>query len=68
MITGDRITATATDAAGDTTEFGVELLVNSGPLNSVPGPQNVDEEASLAINSISVSNATTTSPRSRSRC
>ena len=54
-VTGDRITATATDATGNTSEFAVELQINSGPVNSVPGPQSAFEETPLAISSISVS-------------
>jgi hypothetical protein len=58
LALGEWVTATATDtpATGDTSELSAAIQVNSAPVNNVPaGPLSVNEDAPLALNTISVS-------------
>ena len=55
---GDKITATATDAAGNTSEFSLNFTTvadpGSPPVNTVPGVQTINEDTATAIAGISV--------------
>ncbi len=65
LAVGNRITGTATDAANNTSEFGVNSAVTSGntaPVNTVPATRTVNEDTPLAFagaNTISVADAQT---------
>ena len=59
LVAGERVTVTATDAANNTSEFGVNVtaLATTAPVNTVPGAQSVNEDSPLAftgVNTISV--------------
>ncbi|MEQ1828089.1 MAG: cadherin domain-containing protein, partial [Pirellula sp.] len=61
LTSGDRVTATATQKTGgstysNTSEFAMNVVAvnNSAPINTVPGPQTVNEDTALSITGISV--------------
>ena len=58
LSVGDKITGTATDAAGNTSEFALNFTTvadpGSAPVNTVPGAQSINEDTATAIAGISV--------------
>ena len=60
---GDKITATATDAAGNTSEFSFNFTTvadpGAAPVNTVPGLQTINEDTATAIAGISVNDVNT---------
>ncbi|MEZ6059074.1 MAG: hypothetical protein R3C19_01800 [Planctomycetaceae bacterium] len=59
VLNTDSLVATATLAGIGTSEFGNEFAVNVGPVISVPGTQSAQEDTSLSISGLSVSDADT---------
>ncbi|MDH5775196.1 MAG: DUF4347 domain-containing protein, partial [Nitrospirota bacterium] len=72
VTSGEYVTATATKidnvgqvgiddalAYGNTSEFSQNVVANTGPVNTVPGAQTVNEDTSLAISGISVADSNT---------
>ncbi len=70
VASGEYVTATATvitDAGqvgvddalayGNTSEFGINVVANTGPVNTVPGAQVVNEDTLLALSGISVADS-----------
>ena len=60
---GDKITATVTDAAGNTSEFSLNFTTvadpGAAPVNTVPGLQTINEDTATAIAGISVNDVNT---------
>src|SRR6185437_12844605 len=55
LMVGDSVTATATDAAGNTSEFSANRVVehlNQPPIISVPTAQSLGENSSLTLSSL----------------
>ena len=50
----DRITGTATDGSGNTSEFGPNADIDAAPVNTVPAAQVVAEDTALGLSGLSV--------------
>lgn len=60
LAAGERVTATATDASNNTSEFAQNVIAMAGhssPVNTVPGAQTVTEDSPMAIGGLSVNDA-----------
>jgi VCBS repeat-containing protein len=57
VVNTDAIVATATMTSVGTSEFGNEFGVNVAPVNTVPGNQSVNEDTSIAISGVSVTDS-----------